>query len=79
MVEFKQTDIGLIPVDWDFDRLVNLTIKIGSGITPKGGSKIYKNYGRPFVRSQNIGWGKLLLSDIIKSSPFILQPALCNG
>jgi len=65
MVGYKQTDVGLIPDNWNYDSLVNLTAKIGSGITPRGGSRIYKKYGRPFLRSQNIGWGELLLSDIV--------------
>jgi type I restriction enzyme, S subunit len=50
--------------DWEVKKLGEITIKIGSGITPTGGSKVYKTEGRPFVRSQNVGWGKLLLEDI---------------
>ena len=38
--------------------------KIGSGVTPKGGLTNYRNSGRPFVRSQNVGWGTLHLDDI---------------
>jgi len=38
--------------------------KVGSGITPTGGDKNYQQHGRPFVRSQNVGWGVLLLDDI---------------
>lgn len=45
-------------------RLADVTTKIGSGITPRGGSTVYKPAGRPFVRSQNIGWGKLHLDDM---------------
>jgi len=51
--------------DWELPILKNLTLKIGSGITPRGGAKNYKEKGRPFVRSQNIGWGILLLEDIV--------------
>lgn len=50
--------------EWSMEPLGDKTIKIGSGITPNGGDKNYKNEGRPFVRSQNIGWGSLLLNDI---------------
>lgn len=49
---------------WTFERLASKTKKVGSGITPTGGEKNYKQSGRPFVRSQNIGWGKLLLDDV---------------
>jgi type I restriction enzyme S subunit len=38
--------------------------KIGSGVTPRGGDKNYRPNGRPFVRSQNIGWGELILDDV---------------
>jgi type I restriction enzyme, S subunit len=60
----KQTEIGAIPIDWDIMLLNDLSIKIGSGITPSGGVTVYKEDGRPLVRSQNIGWGNLLLDDI---------------
>jgi type I restriction enzyme S subunit len=62
--KYKQTEIGLIPNDWELVQLESLTTKIGSGITPTGGSTVYKEDGRPFVRSQNVGWGNLILDDI---------------
>ena len=65
MMKYKQTEIGLIPKTWNLKLLDNLCTKIGSGITPRGGSNIYQNTGRPFLRSQNIGWGQLLLDDIV--------------
>jgi type I restriction enzyme S subunit len=39
--------------------------KVGSGITPTGGIRVYKATGRPFLRSQNVGWGTLLLDDVV--------------
>lgn len=54
-----------IPSDWEVKRLFELTLKIGSGITPTGGHTVYKTKGRPFLRSQNVGWGTLLLEDIV--------------
>lgn len=63
--KYKQTELGLIPEDWEIILLNELATKIGSGITPTGGSTVYKEDGRPFVRSQNIGWGNLLLDDIV--------------
>lgn len=62
--EYKQTDVGLIPCEWDIDLLGNNVVKVGSGITPRGGEKVYKQEGRPFIRSQNVGWGKLILDDL---------------
>lgn len=61
---YKQTEVGVIPGNWDCVYLGNKTIKVGSGITPTGGEKVYKREGRPFLRSQNIGWGLLLLEDV---------------
>ncbi len=50
--------------EWDESELGPKTTKVGSGITPSGGDKNYKQSGRPFVRSQNVGWGVLLLDDV---------------
>lgn len=61
---YKQTEVGVIPEDWGDVTLADVTTKIGSGITPTGGSTRYRDVGRPFVRSQNIGWGRLILDDI---------------
>jgi type I restriction enzyme S subunit len=49
---------------WTGEKLGSKTKKVGSGITPTGGEKNYKQSGRPFVRSQNVGWGELLLNDV---------------
>ncbi|MEX2493740.1 MAG: restriction endonuclease subunit S [Nitrospirales bacterium] len=61
---YKQTEVGMIPEDWHPTTIGALALKVGSGITPKGGSSKYKDYGRPFVRSQNVGCGILLLSEL---------------
>ena len=50
--------------EWNEEELGDKTTKVGSGITPKGGDKNYKTSGRPFVRSQNVGWGHLILDDV---------------
>ncbi|GAB1410944.1 restriction endonuclease subunit S [Desulfovibrionales bacterium] len=50
--------------EWAECELGSLTTKVGSGITPTGGDKNYKTDGRPFVRSQNIGCGQLILDDV---------------
>ena len=61
---YKQTEAGVIPDDWSEITLGDVTLKVGSGITPKGGSRVYGLSGRAFVRSQNVGWGTLLLDDL---------------
>lgn len=50
--------------EWENCELGPQTKKIGSGITPLGGDKNYKTKGRPFIRSQNVGWGELILDDV---------------
>ncbi|WP_119027241.1 restriction endonuclease subunit S [Acinetobacter baumannii] len=42
------------PKGWDVNKLENLTTKIGSGSTPKGGDSAYKDEGISLVRSLNI-------------------------
>jgi type I restriction enzyme, S subunit len=49
---------------WEEKSLGPMTEKVGSGVTPLGGESNYKKSGRPFVRSQNVGWGTFLLDDI---------------
>lgn len=50
--------------DWGLYDLGPLASKVGSGVTPLGGERTYQTAGRPFVRSQNVGWGELLLNDV---------------
>ena len=40
--------------DWEVKKLKEITIKIGSGATPKGGSENYKLMGISLVRSMNV-------------------------
>jgi type I restriction enzyme S subunit len=62
---YKQTEVGVIPEDWEAALLGDKVEKVGSGITPTGGQRVYKQDGRPFIRSQNVGWGDLLLDDVV--------------
>jgi len=50
--------------EWKMCTIGELTTKVGSGVTPRGGEAVYKIEGHPFVRSQNVGLGNLLLDDI---------------
>jgi type I restriction enzyme S subunit len=50
--------------EWGAEPLGKFTTKVGSGITPRGGDKTYLKEGRIFVRSQNVGWGLLLLNEV---------------
>ena len=50
--------------EWERVQLGSQTTKVGSGITPKGGDKNYTKMGKPFIRSQNVGYGELILDEI---------------
>ncbi|BCV46343.1 restriction endonuclease subunit S [Shewanella algae] len=55
---------GDIPKSWFIRKLGECTEKVGSGVTPNGGSKAYVETGIPLIRSQNILSGKLKLDDV---------------
>ncbi|MDZ7767207.1 MAG: restriction endonuclease subunit S [Melioribacteraceae bacterium] len=52
------------PKGWEVKKLGDLTTKVGSGSTPRGGSKVYQDYGNIFIRSQNVLMNKLDLEDV---------------
>jgi type I restriction enzyme S subunit len=57
--------IGKIPKHWDIVKLKQITEKIGSGKTPKGGSEIYLTEGIPLIRSQNVLFTGLVISELV--------------
>lgn len=50
--------------DYQSEELKNLTLKIGSGSTPKGGNSAYQTIGIPFVRSLNIHTNYIKYKDL---------------
>lgn len=46
--------LGEIPEHWEIKRIKDAITKIGSGVTPKGGSETYVDEGIPLIRSQNV-------------------------
>ena len=62
---YKDSSLGIIPKEWEVKRLGELCTKIGSGVTPRGGQNVYLSQGRPFLRSQNVANGYLLLDDVV--------------
>jgi len=60
---YKESKLGIVPREWEVETLDGLTEKIGSGITPTGGSEIYKSSGVLFIRSQNVLIGRLAIED----------------
>ena len=53
-----------LPVGWCWASLDQLTERITKGSSPNWQGFEYVSDGIPFVRSQNVGWGKLDLSDV---------------
>lgn len=45
---------NMIPMGWTFAELSDLTSKVGSGATPRGGSESYHRIGIPLIRSMNV-------------------------
>ena len=67
-IELKDSGIdwlGKIPKHWEVKRLKKFTTKVGSGVTPKGGSEVYEETGIPLFRSQNIHFDGLRTDDIV--------------
>lgn len=52
--EFEDSELGEIPKRWRVTRLAEVTSKIGSGATPRGGDKAYVEDGIALIRSQNV-------------------------
>jgi type I restriction enzyme S subunit len=53
------------------ERIKDIAIKIGSGVTPEGGALAYLNDGIPLIRSQNVHFDGLRLEDVACISPEI--------
>jgi restriction endonuclease S subunit len=53
------------PKEWEVKKLKNITNKILSGTTPKGGSEVYIEKGITFLRSQNVWKNRLVLDDVV--------------
>ena len=55
--------------DWEQWRLDEITLKIGSGKTPKGGDSSYVLEGIPLIRSQNVYDDLVDLNDVAYITP----------
>ncbi len=52
------------PKGWETKKLKDITTKIGSGATPKGGNQSYKNEGISLIRSLNVHNGSFKYEDL---------------
>ena len=66
--EFKETEIGKIPKDWEVDHLENIieTILDRRGITPKKLNSDWVQTGWPVISAKNIKNGQLIRNEIIR-------------
>ena len=62
--QFKDSVLGRIPLEWDVPRIRDIAVYVGSGVTPRGGSEVYRSEGVLFLRSQNIHFDGLHLDDV---------------
>ena len=53
-----------IPAGWEWARLGSVFTKMGSGSTPAGGRKVYRDEGPMLIRSQNVHNEGLRLDDV---------------
>ena len=54
--------------NWDRARLGDHTLKIGSGVTPRGGEAAYLKSGIPLIRSQNVHMNRFELEGLVRIS-----------
>jgi type I restriction enzyme S subunit len=62
--QFEDTPLGRFPTAWGTPTVNDLAVHVGSGITPTGGSNVYRHKGVLFIRSQNVTFDGLLLDDV---------------
>ncbi|MEY8241026.1 MAG: restriction endonuclease subunit S [Cycloclasticus sp.] len=62
--KLKDSPLGQIPEVWEVKKLKDLTSKIGSGATPRGGKGAYKSEGIPLIRSMNIYDSKFITKNL---------------
>jgi type I restriction enzyme S subunit len=62
--KFKDSPLGRIPLEWANPQIGNIAVHVGSGVTPRGGEAVYTKEGILFIRSQNVHFGGLHLSDV---------------
>ena len=64
---YKPTEVGVIPEEWDVERLGELSEFVTSG--SRGWAQFYSESGALFIRSQNVRDGRLSFEDVQYVSP----------
>ena len=63
-LEFDDSPVARTRRSWQLSALGELVTKVGSGITPRGGSSSYVDFGIPLIRSQNVHPDGLRLDNV---------------
>lgn len=66
--ELVESNLGVIPAGWEVGTLKDLTVKIGSGATPRGGSGVYLDEGTALIRSQNVYDSEFVWDGLVRIS-----------
>ena len=65
--EFKETEIGEIPKDWEMRKFGNILKSLESEKSPKGGALSHNPYGILSIGGKNINWdGSLNLENCLR-------------
>lgn len=62
--EFKDSPLGRIPKEWECLTINDISERLRSGVTPKGGSDVYEKEGIILIRSQNVYSYGFKLNDV---------------
>ena len=77
---YQHTPLGWIPEEWTIQSLDDLAIKVGSGITPTGGEKVYKKEGRYFLydllKKKILALIKIRIGDTHNANPSLTSDPL---
>ena len=65
----KETENGTFPKSWKFSRVGDIASRVTKGASPRWQGFEYCKEGILFVRSQNIGWGRLELNERVFLPP----------
>jgi restriction endonuclease S subunit len=65
----KMTEIGEIPKSWEVVELGPLAETVTKGSSPRWQGFAYRKSGVLFLRSQNVGWGRLLMHNVAYVDP----------
>jgi hypothetical protein len=61
---FEVPPADRLPRGWRLMTIGELAAHVGSGLTPRGGSRVYRRSGVTFLRSQNVHFAGLRLDDV---------------